>query len=74
MDQCTGSFRAVSDDGHELTVLEFRNIKENRFLNGPPTIRKGLPRYELDDGSSLTPAGVDAFKIVATDEVIRLIG
>jgi hypothetical protein len=73
MEQETGRFRAVSDDGEEFVVIEYQRIHEHKDLNGKISITKGLKRLALNDGSGVNRIDPDTFKIVQTDQIIRKI-
>jgi hypothetical protein len=72
MEQETGRFRAISDDGQEFVVIEYQPIRETRTLSGT-SITKGLKRLVLSDGSSVNQIDPETFKIVQTDQIIRKI-
>jgi hypothetical protein len=72
MEQETGRFRAISDDGQEFVVIEYQPICETRTLSGT-SITKGLKRLVLSDGSSVNQIDPETFKIVQTHQIIRKI-
>ena len=71
MEKETDRFKAVDGIGEEFTVIEYREVREQRDLEGKISTTYGLPRLALDDGSAVTPIDDELFKIVQTKTIIR---
>ena len=53
MEKETDRFKAVDGIGEEFTVIEYREVREQRDLEGKISTTYGLPRLALDDGSAV---------------------
>ncbi len=48
-------FEAVGESGTVYTVIKETPVEAVSTLSGPPSERRGSPRYRLLDGRALTP-------------------
>ena len=68
----TNQFQAEADDGTVYTVVEWTTFSEFRPLSGSPQWVRGAREYLLSTGGDVSPLGDGAYRIVETDEIIRV--
>ena len=68
-----GRFRAISDDGEEFTVIQYRSNIESRAHSEPPTRSKGIAQLTLTDGRIVNQIDPETYQIVETNQIIRRI-
>ena len=67
----TNRFLVKSASGWEYVVVEYQAIIQAGHLQDPAAKIPGPKRFTLLDGSPVNYIDSEAFKIVATDEIVR---
>lgn len=59
-----GSFRAVSNDGHEYEVIEYQDVIDAGSFDDPNAEVPGLRSFRTADGRAVNFRGGNSFEIV----------
>ena len=59
-----GSFRAVSDNGHEYVVIEYQDVLNAGTFDDPNAELPGLRSFRTVDGRAVNFRGGNSFEIV----------
>lgn len=67
------TLQAQGEDGNVLTIIVTERQVSQAFLSSPPAKFPGQRDYRLEDGRDVERIDDDTFKIIQTDEILRVV-